>query len=148
MASTAGYSAASPGWETVVSGKSSKNKHAGGSAAGKNAAANAAKKKFAEKAPRLEDVLPMEQVASFYAFEPQLKQHNQEQIQAQKLKNQEEEKNKKSTKQAKKMKLEQTNLPTKPKTVEEAVKAFNIAEFKKTVAQVKCQYPDLSLIHI
>ena len=90
MASTAGYSAASPGWETVVSGKTRSNKQG----TGKNAAANAAKKKFVENAPKLEDVLPMEQVASFYAFEPQLKQRNLEQSQAQKAKiNEEESKN-------------------------------------------------------
>ena len=141
MASTAGYSAASPGWETVVSGKTRGSKQV----TGKNAAANAAKKKFVERAPKLEDVLPMEQVASFYAFEPQLKQHNLEQSQAQKANKIQEEdpKNKKNNvKNAKKSKLEQSNIPSKPKTLEEAMKNFNIGEFKKTVTEVKTQYPD------
>lgn len=140
MASTAGYAAGSPGWETVVSGKTKNSKQV----TSKNAAANAAKKKFVERAPKLEDVLPMEQVASFYAFEPQLKQHNLEQNQAQKAKIQEDDsKNKKNNvKNAKKSKLEQSNIPSKPKTLEEAMKNFNINEFKKTVTEVKAQYPD------
>ena len=141
MASTAAYSAASPGWETVVSGKTSKNSKQG---TGKNAAVNAAKKKFVEKAPRLEDVLPMEQVASFYAFEPELKQHNLEQSQAQKASKirDEDMKNKKNAAKSAKKNKQDVNVSTKPKTLEEAVKAFNINEFKKTVSQVKSQYPD------
>lgn len=140
MASTAGYAAGSPGWETVVSGKTKNSKQV----TSKNAAANAAKKKFVERAPKLEDVLPMEQVASFYAFEPQLKQHNLEQNQAQKAKiHEDDSKNKKNNvKNAKKSKLEQSNIPSKPKTLEEAMKNFNINEFKKTVTEVKAQYPD------
>ena len=142
MASTAGYSAASPGWETVVSGKTSRNSKQGQA---KNQAVNAAKKKFVENPPKLEDVLPMEQVASFYAFEPQLRRHNLEQSQAEKVgKVQDEETKSKrnSTKTTKKNKQEQANIGTKPQTLEEAVKAFNINDFKKAITQVKCQYPD------
>jgi len=141
MASTAGYAMASPGWETVVSGKISKSKQG----SGKNAAANAAKKKFVENAPKLEDVLPMEQVASFYAFEPELKQHNLEQRQAQNANkiNDEETKNKKNNARiVKKSKQEQSNIPTRPRTLEEAMKSFNINEFKTTIMKVKNQYPD------
>ena len=104
MASTAGYSTASPGWETVVSGKTRSNKQING----KNGAANAAKKKFVENAPKLEDVLPMEQVASFYAFEPQLKQQMMEQ--KAKKTNEEDAKTKKANaKNAKKSNQEQNN---------------------------------------
>ena len=48
-----GIGASSPGWETVVSTKTVK-----AAAANKNkgSAANQAKKKFVERAPRLEDV--------------------------------------------------------------------------------------------
>ena len=141
MSSTAGYAMASPGWETVVSGKTNKSKQG----TGKNAAANAAKKKFVENAPRLEDVLPMEQVASFYAFEPELKQHNLEQRHAQNANkiNEDETKNKKNnTRNTKKSKQEQGNVSTRPRTLEEALKSFDINEFKTTVLKVKNQYPD------
>jgi len=140
MASTAAYSAGSPGWETVVSAKTKNNKNTGG----KNAAANAAKKKFVEKGPKLEDVLPMEQVASFYSFDPQLKQNGIEQKQSPKTKKDiDESKNKKNgAKNPKRLKTETPSLSTKPKKLEEAVKLFNINEFKSTVAQVKNQYPD------
>ena len=139
MASTAAYSAGSPGWETVVSAKAKNNKNVG-----KNAAANAAKKKFVEKGPKLEDVLPMEQVASFYAFDSQHKQNGIQQTQSPKAKKEmEESKSKKAaSKNAKKLKTEPSNASTKPKTLEEAVKFFNVTEFKTTVAQVKNQYPD------
>jgi len=103
------------------------------------------KKKFVENAPKLEDVLPMEQVASFYAFEPELKQHNLEQRQAQNANkiNDEETKNKKNNARiVKKSKQEQSNIPTKPRTLEEAMKSFNINEFKTTIMKVKNQYPD------
>ena len=140
MASTTAYSAASPGWETVVSAKTKSNKTANG----KNAAANAAKKKFVEKGPKLEDVLPMEQVASFYAFDPQLKQNGIEQKQSPKSKKDiEDSKNKKTgAKNPKKFNSDQSNISKKPKKLEEAVKLFNINEFKTTVTQVKNQYPD------
>jgi len=45
MASTAAYSAGSPGWETVVSAKTKNNKNTGG----KNAAANAAKRNLLKR---------------------------------------------------------------------------------------------------
>ena len=139
MASATAYSAGSPGWETVVSAKTKNSKNGG-----KNAAVNAAKKKFVEKGPKLEDVLPMEQVASFYAFDSQHKQNGIQQNQSPKVtKDMEDSKNKKvSTKNVKKLKMEPSNVSTKPKTLEEAVKLFNINEFKTTVAQVKNQYPD------
>jgi len=102
------------------------------------------KKKFVEKGPKLEDVLPMEQVASFYAFDSQHKQNGVQQNQSPKIKKDvEDSKNKKvSSKNVKKLKMESSNVSTKPKTLEEAVKLFNINEFKTTVAQVKNQYPD------
>ena len=139
MASATAYSAGSPGWETVVSAKTKNSKNGG-----KNAAVNAAKKKFVEKGPKLEDVLPMEQVASFYAFDSQHKQNGVQQNQSPKIKKDiEDSKNKKvSSKNVKKLKMESSNVSTKPKTLEEAVKLFNINEFKTTVAQVKNQYPD------
>merc|ERR1719361_1188768 len=93
MASTAGYAMSSPGWETV-SRKTNKSKQN----TGINAATNASKKKIAEIAPRLEDVLSIEQVASFYAFESEPKQTNLEQRQpknANKI-NEEETNNKKN----------------------------------------------------
>ena len=139
MASATAYSAGSPGWETVVSAKTKNSKNGG-----KNAAVNAAKKKFVEKGPKLEDVLPMEQVASFYAFDSQHKQNGVQQNQSPKIKKDvEDSKNKKvSSKNVKKLKTEPSNVSTKPRTLEEAVKLFNINEFKTTVAQVKNQYPD------
>ena len=138
MASTSGYSAASPGWETVVSGKTAKTSK---TATGKNAAANVAKKKFVENAPKLEDVLPMEQVASFYAYEPQLKQQNLQQS-PKPNKAQEDEKAKKNGKNAKNRKQEQEPQSEKHKNLEAAVKGFNVNDFKKTITQVKNQYPD------
>ena len=55
----------------------------------------------------------------------------------------EESKSKKAaSKNAKKLKTDPLNASTKPRTLEESVKFFNVTEFKTTVAQVKNQYPD------
>merc|ERR550532_3851138 len=45
-------------------------------------------------------------------------------------------------KMQKKSKQDQNIIPSKPKTLEEAMKSFNINDFKKTVTQVKNAYPD------
>jgi len=126
-----GTGATSPGWETVVSSKTVKtsNKNKGN-------AANQAKKKFAERAPRLEDVLPMDQVNAIYNEngiarpQPAAAQPPQPAVPASPGKASPGKASKANAKKAKKKGDEAAAAPSKPKNLEAAIKQFRIKEFK------------------
>jgi len=103
----------------------------------KNKAANAAKKKFVERAPRLEDVLPMDQVNAIYNAEPGMRPAPAA-APASPAKPSPKGQKAAANKKAKKAKGD--SAPSKPKTLAAAMKEFGINDFKASMVQTRTFY--------
>lgn len=118
----------------MVSSKSVKGSGKDGN--NKNKAANAAKKKFVERAPRLEDVLPMDQVNAIYNAEPGMRPVKE--VPASPGKSSPGKVQKAASKKAKKAKAD--SAPSKPKTLNDAIKELQINDFKASLVQTRTFY--------
>jgi len=129
------------GWETVVSSKASKG-NGGKDSKDKTKAANAAKKKFVERAPRLEDVLPMDQVNAIYNAEPSMRPQPPASPgkPAAEFTSSPGKGQKAASKKAKKAKAGDSAASSKPKTLTAAIKEFKVNDFKAALVQTRTFY--------
>jgi len=135
----------SGGWEKVGGSKSGKG--GGGNKANGTKATKTEKKKFAESAPKLEDVLSRDQIAAMYSVQhPDMKIEDQPSSPAKPQKNS-------SNKAAKSNKGNSDSSNNKkpekkPATIEEAVKKVSAGELKALLEKVRNRYPDQAVLWI